>query len=165
MRDGEAKKKINALDILIIVVLIFCVVSIAFRYYKGEKSESYSTDGKYAISFTVNDIRYTTADAFVKGDKVYVAWDDRFIGTFERLDSTNPAAYYATSPKDGVVKVYYPEDTRIDVTGTIISEGYMNDDGFFAGGTYFLAPGKGLTIYTGHLYLDITLGNIVPYAE
>ncbi|MEE0970704.1 MAG: DUF4330 family protein [Clostridia bacterium] len=158
-------KRINALDFVIIVIIVFCVASFVMRFQKGEELASYASEGKYEISFLVNDVRYTTADAFVKGDRVYVATDDHYIGTFEHLDSNNPAAYYAETPEEGIVKVYYPEGTRVDLTGTIISNGFMNDDGYFAGGSYFLAPGKRMTIYTGHVYVEVVLTDIVPYAE
>ncbi len=158
-------RKINALDFVIIAVVILSIASFAFRYRRTEEISSSSIEGKYEISFAVRDVRYTTADAFVQGDRVYVTNDDTYIGVFDRIDSNNPAAYYATSSTGEKVKLYYPEATRIDLTGKIISEGVMNDDGYFAGGSYFLAPGKWLSIYTGRVYIDIVLTDIVPYEE
>ena len=159
------KKRFGALDFVILIVLILCVAVFALRFgYKGQISGK-DLLSKYAISFCINDVRHTTVDAFVKGDRVYVATDDTYIGVFDRLDSNNPAAYYFENSVTNGLKVYYPEGTRVDLTGTIISEGVMNDDGFFAGGSYFLAPGKKITIYTGHVFVDVVLTDIYEYAE
>ncbi len=156
------KKRFGALDWVILIVLLLCVAVFALRFGYKEQISGEEITGKYAISFFINDVRYTTADAFVKGDKVYVATDDTYIGVFDRLDSNNPAAYLV---ENSGVKVYYPEGTRIDLTGTLISEGIMNDEGYFAGGSYFLAPGKKITIYTGHVFADIVLTDIYEYVE
>lgn len=166
MNNGVSKqKKFNVLDWMIIIVLILCVAVFVLRYTRKEDIKENAIAGTYAISFTVKNVRYTTSDAFVKGDAVYVATDDTYIGIFERLDSNNPSAYYAEDPNGGLVKKYYPEGTRVDLSGTIISEGVMNDDGYFAGGSYYLAPGKELTIYTGHIYVDVVLSGITEYTE
>lgn len=165
MENNKKIKKFNALDWVILIVLILCVASFVFRYQRKAEISGASIEGKYAVSFFVENVRYTSADAFVKGDRVYVSTDDTCIGVFERLDSNNPAAYYAEDPAAGIVKVYYPEGTRVDLTGTIISEGVMNDDGYFVGGSYYLAPGKSVSIYTGHIFVQITITDIVPYEE
>lgn len=165
MENNTRKKHLGVLDWVIVIVLLLCVVVFALRYtYRAEISGGDVTQ-EYAISFMVSDVRHTTADAFVKGDKVFVQTDDTCIGVFERLESNNPAAYYADDPGAGIVKVYYPEATRVDLTGTIISQGFMNDDGYFANGSYYLAPGKKFGIYTGHVYVDIVITNIEEYAE
>jgi len=165
MDNNMKTKKINVLDIVILVIIAVSVISLGMRYYQRADITGESVSGRYEVSFLVTDVRHTTADAFVKGDRVYVATDDTCIGVFDRLDSNNPAAYYAEDPDSGTVKVYYPEGTRVDLTGTIISEGVMNDDGYFVGGSYYLAPGKKLTMYTGHVYVEAVLTDITEYTE
>lgn len=156
------KKRFGALDWVILIVLLLCAAVFALRLGYKDKISGDELMSKYAISFSITDVRHTTVDAFVKGDKVYVATDDTYIGIFDRIDSNSPAAYYV---ENSDTKVYYPQGTRIDLTGTIISEGVMNDDGYFAGGSYFLAPGKRITIYTGHVFVDIVLTDIYEYDE
>jgi hypothetical protein len=41
----------------------------------------------------------------------------------------------------------------------------MNEDGYFVGGSYFLAPGKKITIYTGHVFADVIITDIYEYVE
>lgn len=160
MEKSKKIKGLNALDWIIIIILVFCAVCFGLRYREKQEVINTASEGKYRISFQVKDVRYTTADAFVSGDKVFVATDNVCIGTFEALDSNNPAAHYEEDMKGGFIKVYYPEGTRVDLTGTIISEGLMNDDGFFVGGSYFLAPGKQFTIYTGHVFVEIVVTGV-----
>ena len=165
MENNIKKKRLGVLDIIIITVLLLCIVVFCLRYLYRTEIAGADAQGKYEISFLITDVRSTTSDAFVKGDKVFVATDDTYIGVFDRLDSNNPAAHYFEDPTAGIVKVYYPEGTRIDLTGTIISEGVLNEDGFFAGGSYFLAPGKKITAYTSHVFVDMVLTEISEYKE
>lgn len=164
MDNNTKTKKFNVLDLVILIVLILCIAVFVFRYYQRSDISGEAVTGKYELSFSVSNVKYTTADAFVKGDNVYVATDDTLIGVMESIDS-KPAVYYADDPGAGIKRVFYPEGTRVDLAGTIISEGIVNDDGYFAGGSYFLAPGKKMTIYTGHVYVDIILTDIAEYTE
>ena len=163
--ENNTKKRFNVLDWIIVIVLLAAVISVVLRFMGKNEIAGDNVTAKYEITFFVNDVRYTSADAFIKGDSVYVATDDTYIGIFDRLDSNKPAAYYPENPDKGIDKVYYPEGTRVDLVGTIISEGVMNEDGFFVGGSYFLAPGKLITAYTGHVYVEMVIGSITEYTE
>ncbi|MBQ8005978.1 MAG: DUF4330 family protein [Clostridia bacterium] len=164
MDNNSRSKNFNVLDWVIVVALVLCVCVFLLRYYQRDEISGEAVTGKYELSFSVANVRYTTAEAFIKGDNVYVATDDTYIVVIEDVVST-PAVYYADDPSSGVKKVFYPEGTRVDITGTMLSDGFVNEDGFFAGGSYYLAPGKKITIYTGHIYLDIVLTDIAEYVE
>lgn len=163
--ENKKRIKIGALDVAIIAVLIICVVCFVLRYQTKNEIADNAVSGKYEIAFSVSNVRSTTSDAFVSGDSVFVATDDHCIGTIDKLTSSNPAAYYVDDLKGGMLKVYYPEGTRVDLTGIILSNGVMNDDGYFVDGSYFLAPGKKITIYTAHVFVEITITSIYEHAE
>lgn len=163
--ENNKRIKIGALDVAIIAVIVICIACFAMRYQTKNEIEENAVSGRYEIAFSVTNVRYTTADAFVSGDSVFVATDDHCIGTVDKLTSSNPAAYYVDDLEGGTVKIYYPEGTRVDLTGIILSSGIMNDDGYFVDGSYYLAPGKKITIYTAHVFVEITITGIYEHAE
>ncbi len=158
-------KKINVLDIVIILVVLLAVISFVFRYQVKNEIEGNDAMGEYLISFRVYDVNASTEKAFVTGDRVFVATDDTYIGNFLRLDSTNPAAKYFNDLDGRGIVAYYPEGTRVDLEGSIISSGIMNEDGYYVDGKYFLAPGKQVTFYTGHIFVDAFISDITKYEK
>ncbi|MGN1048591.1 MAG: DUF4330 family protein [Eubacteriales bacterium] len=159
----EKQKRFNALDFAILLVIVLCIAALIVRYVMSGREGSGKTQ-TYEITFTASDVRYSAADAFITGDRVYIEGSGAFIGTFSRLDSNRPASVYTSDLSGGLVKLYYPESTRVDLTGTITSEGVMNSEGFFSEGTTYLSPGMKLKIYTPHLITDVTILSITPSA-
>lgn len=150
------KRKFNVLDFVILTVIILCIAALAVRYI-GAHRTSEKEMGKYAVTVSIKNVRSTTADAFVVGDSVFLVSNDAKIGTLESLDSNRPASTYANDLSGGIVKLYYPENTRVDLTATVSCLGVMNEKGFFADGTQFLSAGMNITLYTGHMYADVTV--------
>ncbi len=165
MEKNSLAKKINVLDIVIILVILVSVISFVFRYQTKNEIEGNESMSDYLISFSVYDVNASTEKAFVTGDKVFIATDDTCIGSFLRLDSTNPAAKYFSDLDGGGIVAYYPDGTRVDLEGSIMSSGVMNDDGYYVDGKYFLAPGKQATIYTGHVFVDVIINDITKYEK
>lgn len=153
------KKKFNVLDFVILTIIILCVAALAVRYINTHRT-SEKEMGKYAVTFTVKNVRSTTADAFLAGDTVYLASNDAEIGVLESLDSNRPASVYKSDLNGGIVKLYYPENTLVDLTATFSCRGIMNENGFFVLGTQYLSPGTELTVYTPHMYVNIAVTGI-----
>lgn len=159
------KKKIgfNALDMVIVVVLVLCVAMIGFRFIRSSDLAAETQTGKYRVTFLISNVSDGTRDALVAGDSVFSLLNDAYIGKLEGIDTISPAFEFLDNGKGSFEKVYYPDGTKIDITGTIIAEGAVNDDGFFASGSFFLSPGRTLEIYTGHIQVTILITGISEY--
>lgn len=159
------KKKIgfNALDMVIVVVLVLCVAMIGFRFIRSSDLAADTQTGKYRVTFLISNVSDGTRDALVAGDSVFSLLNDAYIGKLEGIDTISPAFEFLDNGKGSFEKVYYPDGTKIDITGTIIAEGAVNDDGFFASGSFFLSPGRTLEIYTGHIQVTILITGISEY--
>lgn len=159
------KKKIgfNALDMVIVVVLVLCVAMIGFRFIRSSDLAAETQTGKYRVTFLISNVSDGTRDALVAGDSVFSLLNDAYIGKLEGIDTISPAFEFLDNGKGSFEKVYYPDGTKVDITGTIIAEGAVNDDGFFASGSFFLSPGRTLEIYTGHIQVTILITGISEY--
>ena len=159
------KKKIgfNALDMVIVVVLVLCVAMIGFRFIRSSDLAAETQTGKYRVTFLISNVSDGTRDALVAGDSVFSLLNDAYIGKLEGIDTISPAFEFLDNGKGSFEKVYYPDGTKVDITGTIIAEGAVNDDGFFASGSFFLSPGRTLEIYTGHIQVTLLITGISEY--
>ncbi len=153
----------NALDLVIVVVLVLCVAMIGFRFLRTSDMAGDTQTSKYRVTFLITNVSDGTKDALVAGDSVFSLLTDAYIGKLEGIDTISPAFEFLDNGKGSFEKVYYPDGTKIDITGTIIAEGAENDDGFFASGSFFLSPGRTLEIYTGHIQVTILITGISEY--
>ena len=167
--NGASSKRahFNVIDAVIIILVIAVALGIYSRFNVVETLWAKEDSEKYAVSFSVKDIRYTTATYVNVGDKVYFADNDELFGTImsesENVNalSITPASKYFTDSEGKVVEVFYPSDTRIDVKGRIECMGYYNDEGgFTVDGRKYLAPGQSVEVRTELVTVVITITSI-----
>ena len=157
----------NVIDAVIIILVIAVALGIYSRFNVIETLWAKVESEKYAVSFSVKDIRYTTASYVSVGDKVYFSDNGELFGTImsesENVNalSITPASKHFTDSDGNVVEVFYPNDTRIDVRGRIECIGYYNDDGgFTVDGRKYLAPGQTVDVRTELVTVTITVTSI-----
>lgn len=157
---GEKKKRrFNIIDLLIILALVAVVAAIGFRYNLVEKIGVKSEEDTVVISFLIQDIKETSADALVLGDMFYWEVNKMLIG---ELISKKPSFAEAfIENNEGILVKLYNENSY-DVRGEIKAKGKIKDDGFMLGGTQFLAPGKILYVESKNIMVNITITNITP---
>ncbi len=162
---GKKKIGFNALDLVIVVVLVLCIAMIGFRFIRSSDMAADTQTSKHRVTFLITNVSEGTKDALVAGDSVFSLLNDAYIGKLEGIDTISPAFEFLDNGSGSFEKVYYPDGTKVDITGTIIAEGAVNDDGFFASGSFFLSPGRTLEIYTGHIQVTVLITGISEYDE
>ena len=162
----------NVIDAVIIILVIAVALGIYSRFNVIETLWTGNETEKYAVSFSVEDIRSTTASYVDVGDKVYFADDNELFGTLmsesENVNalSITPASKYFTDSKGNVVEVFYPSDTRIDVKGRIECMGYYNEEGgFCVDGRKYIAPGQTVNVRTELVTVTLTITSIEAIVE
>ncbi|MBR5139803.1 MAG: DUF4330 family protein [Clostridia bacterium] len=168
--NGASSKRahFNVIDAVIIILVIAVALGIYSRFNVVETLWAKNETEKYAVSFSVKDIRYTTATYVNVGDKVYFTDNDELFGAImsESEDNVNalgitPSSKYFTDSEGKVVEVFYPSDTRIDVKGRIECMGYYNGEGgFTVDGRKYLAPGQTVEVRTELVTVTITVTSI-----
>lgn len=145
----KKRRRFNALDVCLIIAAALLLVGAGLRIYivkNGALPGQTVTLEKYAVSFLVKDVRETSAEQFTVGSTFYIQSSVDVFGTIMDTVSVTPAELYIED-SDGNVTLTYTvddsndgEDGRVDIRGTVLSEGYMSDTGFLIGGTTYIAP-------------------------
>ncbi|MBE6597215.1 MAG: hypothetical protein E7641_06040 [Ruminococcaceae bacterium] len=176
-KKNRAEKKnsphFNAVDALIVILAIIAVVGVYFRYNILDFLSSSRNNEEYVVSFSIENIRYTTPNYINVGDNVYLSSDGELLGVLmsesENQGALNitPASEFFTDSSGKVVEAFYPsENSRVDAKGRMLCEGvYDSEGGFSVSGKTHLAPGQTLSVYTEKVTFSIVITEIEIYEE
>ncbi len=173
MKKDNKKAHFNVVDAVIILLVISVAVGVFFRGRIVEKLWEQTQSADYVVSFSIEDIKYTTPTYINVGDKVYFADNGELIGEFmSESDNANalnitPASKYFYDSNGNVVEVFYPDgESRVDAKGRILCKGYYGEDGGFSvDGRHYLAPGQSINVKTELVSVTINIMSIEPLSE
>ncbi len=163
----------NAVDAMIIILVILAVVGIYFRHNILDILSEGKNNDEYVVSFSIEDIRYTTPNYINVGDKVYFESNGELMGTL-MSESANqgalnitPASEYFTDSSGKVVEAHYPnEESRVNARGRMLCVGgYNSDGGFCIDGKTYIAAGQTVEVYTELVTVTLTVTSIELYEE
>ena len=174
---AKAEKKntphFNAVDAMIIILVIVAIVGIYFRHTIVDFLTEGRNDDEYVISFSIEDIRYTTPNYINVGDSVYFASNGELLGTLLSASENQGAlditvgSKYVTDSNGEVHEIFYPkEETRVNAKGRILCVGsYSEEGGFCMGGSTYIAAGQSIEVYTEFVSVNITVTSVELYEE
>lgn len=160
-------KKLNAVDIFIIVAIVCCLAGGALRVIVGSDGGSIAapvTMEDYIVSFKISNIRNSSTEYLGTDEEFYIDSTKQYFGKITDSVSVTPAMFYVEDTEGNYVRTYAPENgdaTRVDVSGTLLVSGYMSDNGFLLGGTTAVAIGKTFALRSGYIYVTITVTDLV----
>ena len=171
--DRLKRPHFNVLDAVIIIVVIAAVVGVYFRYSILDFLKSETNNEKYVITYSLDDIRYTTPNYIKVDDKVYFASNGGLFGSLisesENQDVLNimPASKYFVDSRGDVKEVFYPNnESRVTAKGRMLCEGYFADDGgFYVDGNRYIAPGQTVAVETERVSVNMRIVSIEFYIE
>lgn len=167
--DNSIKRpKFGILDAVIILLVIVAVVGIYFRYNIVEILSGTQNLDNYTVTFTINNIRYTTPNYIDVGDDVYFVSDNELFGTLINVSenmgalSITPASEYFTTSNGEIVEVFYPNsETRISATGRLNCIGrYSEEGGFLVNGSTYISPGQYIDVRTEYVTVTLYISEI-----
>lgn len=172
-KDKSNLPHFNAVDAMIIILLIFALVGIYFRYNIIDFLTTDKNNDQYVVSFSIDDIRYTTPNYLSVGDKVYFKSTGKTMGSIisesENQGALNitPAQKYFTNSQGDIEAVFYPdEESRVDAKGRLLCMGsYTGESGFCIDGNTYIASGQYVDVYTEMVTLTLKITAIEPYEE
>ncbi|MBQ8140867.1 MAG: hypothetical protein IJ038_04130 [Clostridia bacterium] len=171
--DRKTAPHFNAVDAMIIILVIVAIVGIYFRHNIIEFLTDDRNDDEYVVSFAIEDIRYTTPNYMNVGDSVYFSSDGELLGTLmsesENQGALNitPASKYFTDSNGEVHEIFYPnEESRVNARGRLLCVGSYNEEGGFCiDGSTYIAAGQSIEVYTEFVSVNITVTSIEIYEE
>ena len=150
---GGEKQGISFIDVAIILAVIAIAATLIARtMYSGSRENSAAS---CEISYTMSGVRYTFQDILGEGDTLLL--DDG--STFGTLDTMTvmPAAFYDINENGETVEARYPEDTLIDISGTISASLYSAEGGYFTSDGMHISAGTVITLHTRTADISVTV--------
>jgi len=168
------KPKFGIMDVVIILLVITCIVGVYFRYNIMDFLNNDKDMKEYMVSYSIEDIRYSTPDYLNVDDVVYFADDSTQLGTImeasqgsARALSERPAVKVFLTTDGTMERVSYPNnESRVDADGRLLCKGsYSEDGGFLINGSRYISAGQTILIHTEKVTVSITITDIQPVEE
>ena len=164
----KSPHRFRAMDAVIILLVLIAVVGIYFRYNLLDTFSAKQDLEKYTVTFSIENIRYTTPEYFSYGDEVYLADTKDVFGTLinasddsEIVWRKTPAYETVLNEEKQLIDVYYPENTRVTVQGRLLCKGtYSEDGGFLLNGSRYVSAGQTISVQTEMVSVDLLILNI-----
>ena len=162
MNRNVQKNKVsfNIIDIFILVFVAACLVGLVIRVGNFNIMDNGKSLEDYRIHFEVLNISSDSEDYFIRDDSVTDITSGLVLGKIEMIDSISPAQMLVKNLDNEYVTVNYPANTRVDISGTLISAGTMESGGYMLGGTTHIAAGDTFSVQSEHMNFTLTVTNI-----
>ena len=155
----KSKKKIAAVDILIIILILLRLGGIVLRIMAGEGGV-FAGDGKgeYTVSFTVNGQPDEYSSYFSEGTEFAFEGGEPF-GAVAGNATFTPAELHSENSRGEYVHGYASDGT-VDIKGTMTVKGTMTDSGFLINSNTYIAPNMTVTVSSPDITVTLTVTDI-----
>ena len=163
------KRRIGVLDVCILVALVVIIAGVAARFILRDNSSMAQPKAlaNYLVDFEIKDIR-GTSEKYLKTDSAfYLDETGDYLGVvYKKEVLSDPAMTEYVTPEGEVVYAANTRDIgddlcRIDVTGTFLVSGYVDDNGFFLlNGNRYLGLSKEVAVRSRELKVNIIITDI-----
>lgn len=163
------KRHIGVLDVCILVALVAIIAGVAARFILRDNSSMAQPKAlqNYLVDFEIKDIR-GTSEKYLKTDSpFYLDETGDYLGVvYKKEVLSDPAMTEYVTAEGNVVYVPNLRDAgddlcRIDVTGTFLVSGYVDDNGFFLlNGNRYLGLSKEVAVRSRELMVNVIITDI-----
>ena len=163
------KRRIGVLDVCILVAFVAIIAGVAARYVLRDNSSMAQPKAlqNYLVDFEIKNIR-GTSEKYLKTDSAfYLDETGDYLGVvYKKEVLSDPAMTEYVTPEGDVVYVPNLRDAgddlcRIDVTGTFLVSGYVDDNGFFLlNGNRYLGLSKEVAVRSRELMVKVIITDI-----
>ena len=160
-KSGETKRSFNVIDVFILIFVVVCFVGVVIRIVNLDIFNNDQELEEYRIHFSVSNVASTSEEYFKTGDHVSIAGQNISLGRIEMINTIEPAVMYVKNTEGEMVSVRYPSNTRVDIKGTLISEGTTDKVGYKLGGETYITPGETYSVQSEHMDFVLTVTDIV----
>jgi len=162
--------RFGVLDAFIILIVIVAIVGVFFRYRLLDMLAAQQNLNDYSVSFTVDNVRYTTPEYIQIGDSVYFENSGAELGVITKESETNqkpftvaPATETFTDTNGNIIDVHYPSDTRVSFSGRMMCAVQISENGgYLVNGNTQIAPGQSIDVVTELVTMTIKITAIEP---
>ena len=157
--ETKKTKRLAAIDILIVILLVLCAAGIGIRTAIGENGLFQGDNkGTYLVSYTVKSVGSDYNEYFKDGTKFYLENGEN-VGTLSGEAVSHPSRIYSENSKGEYVSALSTDGT-VDIKGTIKVKGTMTKSGFLLNSGTYIAPNMTLTVRSGDVFVEMFITDI-----
>ena len=160
--ETNTKKRVSAIDVVIILLLLCAVVGVGFRVFAGNAGLFAGNEEEYYVSYVIEGADSDMSKLITSGMRLY-SDNDKYFGAVVGDVITTPARIYNEN-SNGEYVLGYSSGSHIDIAGTLSVRGKMTDKGFVHSGEYYSA-GMRLKLYGGGASPEILITDIVKASQ
>lgn len=164
--DIKKDKRISALDVFIVVLVLMCIAGVIVRIYVGSDGIMPAVDpeiSEYAVSFEIKQVKSNISGYLSSGEKLWTENGELF-GTVNDNVTVTPAQLFVEDKDGKYMPVYSSADagdnSLVDIKGSAVTEGYIAEYGFLVGGKTYIAPNYEIELHTEKATVTVVITGI-----
>ena len=156
-------KKITALDVVIVLLIIGLLATFAYRVYDGIADPGFKKNSKYTLAFVCNDEYNSIAKYLEDGEAVYIASTGELLGNLYAKKAGEPVIAVSGGSDDGETdetlyeKVTLSGNLKLNADADAISAG-----NYYTVGGINIVGGSTIEVYTEDTVFTLTVASITP---
>ncbi len=174
MENNTAKKKFNAVDVVIVLLLILCLVAVALRFVVVQNTPDPDTDPdiptqKYYLNYLTRDHRYSVSQYLEEGTEFrFYDTNNPFGTTTGNVEVFDATKWYYNSRGEYISTTNYATDEiagRCDIKGTLLVEGKYSEEGVFVieeSEKVNIALNKPFLLRSHRMIISVVITDIIP---
>ena len=146
MKKKRERKKINAFDVVIILLILCLIATFAYKIYDGVADPTMKKDAKYTLTFKCDDEYISLAKYLEDGEAVYFEKNGELLGNLYK-DSANAQLITVTGVSEGESGNYDKAilSGKLKLNANAVSVGSGN---YYTVGDINVAVGSEINVYT-----------------
>ena len=168
--EKQTRPHFNVIDAVIVILVLAALVGVYFRYHIIDYLTQAGSKSDYYVSFTVEDVRYTTPYYIEMDDIFYLSSNGDELGSFAGggENQSEPVITFATktvTDSKGIIhEIPYPhEQSRVDISGRLLCRGTFSEDtGFCLDGKTYIGSGEYISVYSEKVTFTLRVVSIEP---
>lgn len=146
------RKKINAFDVVIVLLILCLIATFAYRVYDGVSDPTMKKDSKYVVAFEVNDEYISLCKYLENGEAVYLENSGELLGHLysDNAGESVLSIVGGADEEESEESTEYVYETvklagklKLNAEATAISDG-----NYYTVGTTNIAKGSVVNVYT-----------------
>lgn len=157
-KQKKDRRRINPLDVVIILLVLCLIAVFVYRLYEGIATPSFNKNSEFELSFVCEDEYNSMIKYLEDGDAVYLASTGELLGYLYKKNEGDALVSVITNSED-------PNSQLIDFSGKLL----LNDDAdavssgiYYQIGDFKFSKGSKIEVYTERASFTITVSDVKP---
>ena len=160
IKKKRERKKINAFDVVIILLILCLIVTFAYKMYDGIADPTFKKDSKYVVTFKCDDEYISLAKYLENGEAVYFEKNGELLGNlYAENNGASAVAVANSSAEEGEANAYAKAELsgKLKLNANAVE---VNAGNYYTIGDMNVAAGSEIRVFTDDTVFTLKVVNI-----